>query len=694
MKSFCGLVISGIVLFSCLPVQSQLSVAQSQAIILKRQVQRNHYSPRPVDDSLSSGIFSSFIKLLDAQQDIFTADDYKALSAYRYLLDDELNSDGEKFLNMVIRLYRQRLQRADSIVTAILQKPLDFTADDKIIFTKEENKFFAQDAKELRNKWTKWFKYIILNNAYSMASADSIKPSLSSVLAKNETVLREKIRRGQARLFETILDPASFENDIKETYFNAIAASFDPHTNYFSPQQKENFQSELSTEDLSFGFEIDEDKEGKIFISQLLPGGPAWKTGEINKNDEILQLQWKGGLPVDVSAITVEEADDLLQKSNHDELSIKIKKQDGTMRTVDLRKEKIETEEDVVKGCLLAGEKKIGYIRLPDFYTIWENEEGSGCANDIAKEIIMMKKENLDGLILDVRYNGGGSLYEALQLCGIFIDEGPMAGIRKKDGKIVYLKDPNRGTIYDGPLIVMVNNQSASASEMVAAALQDYNRAVIVGSSTYGKATMQEIFPMDSTVKMQADSPDGFIKITTGKLYRVSGFTAQCNGVVPDIILPDAFDGLEFREKFGDNVLPADTIKKNNYYRPLPALPLASLAAASARRINNNASFQKLVEAIRLRTREMTDKKTVIPLQPAAFEKWITEKESLLKTMDEKDETGNYLFTADNYRMEKERLRNNAYAAELNTAALKSVQKDIYIQEAFQVMTDLINYQK
>ncbi|MDP4264117.1 MAG: carboxy terminal-processing peptidase [Bacteroidota bacterium] len=694
MKSFCKLAILGIVLFSCLPAQSQLSATQRQSIILKRQVQRNHYSPRPINDSLSSSIFSSFIKALDEQQDIFTMDDYKTLSAYRYLLDNELNSDGGKFLDVATRLYRQQLRRADSLAKTILEKPLDFTLDDKITFSQEPAQFFAPDVKTLKNKWTRWFKYIMLNNAYSIASADSTRPALSAVLSKNEIAIREKMKKGQARLFESILDPSSFENEVKETYFNAIAESFDPHTNYFSPKEKENFQSGLSTEDLSFGFEIDEDKEGKIFISQLIPGGPAWKSGEIHKNDELLQLQWKGTPPVDVTTITAEEADELLQKANHDDLSIKIKKQNGTVRTISLRKEKIETEQDVVKGYLLDGEKKIGYIRLPDFYTTWENESGSGCANDMAKEIIKMKKENLDGLILDLRYNGGGSLNEALQMCGIFIDEGPLAATRKNDGKIVYLKDPNRGTIYDGPLIVMVNNQSASASEMVAAALQDYNRALIVGSPTYGKATMQEIFPMDSTVKTQANSPDGYVKITTGKLYRISGLTAQCNGVIPDILLPDAFDGLEFREKFKDNVLPADSIKKNNYYHPLPALPVASLAAASARRVSNDASFQKLVQGTQLRTRAMADKKVVVSLQPAAFEKWITEKESLLKAIDEKDESTHHLFTAGNYRIEKERLQNNIYAAELNAEALKSIQKDIYIRETFQVMTDLIRSQK
>ncbi len=673
---------------------SQLPGAQQQAIILIRQIQRNHYNPRPVDDSLSSVIFLKFINELDPQQNVFTMVDFKVLSGYRYSLDDELNGSTWSFLDRATEVYRQALKRVDTLVTAIFQKPLDYTTDDKISFSKEKNISFPGSVSEQKNRWVKWFKYVLLNQAYSMAAADSSKPSLKAVLVKNESSLRERIRKTQGSMFEALLDPASFETDLKGIYFNAIANSFDPHTDYFSPTKKEEFQASLSTEGLSFGFEIEENKVGSITVAGLIPGGPAWKTGEIHKDDQVVQLQWKGSAPVDVSAMTVEEAGEYMKQTNHDELTVKLKKTDGTVHSISLHKEKIETEENVVKGYLLSGDKKIGYISLPDFYTTWEDEKGSGCANDLAKEIIKMKKENLDGLILDLRYNGGGSLYEALQLCGIFIDEGPLVGIRGKDGKMVYVKDPNRGTIYDGPLLVMVNNQSASASEMMAAALQDYNRAVIVGSPTYGKATMQQIFPMDSNTVSTKKSPNGFVKITNGKLYRVSGLTAQRNGVIPDIALPDAFDGLEYREKFSPGALPADTMKKNNYYQSLPALPIASLALSSNQRVNNDPSFQKLVQSISIRMEELNNKQSGIPLKTELFEKWMKDEEALMKNMDETGETENKIFTAGNYKLETERLQNNSYASDLNKAALQSIQTDMYVQEAFRIMADLIRIQK
>jgi carboxyl-terminal processing protease len=676
------------------PILAQQPAAQRQAITLQRQLQRLHYSPRPADDSLSASIFYMFIRELDPEQYIFTSTDYYNLAVYKYKLNEELTGSNWTFLDMATKLYRQRLMRADSITQSILLKPLEFKTDDKFIFFREKDLVLAADEKELKSKWTRRFKYILLTQAYSLASADSTKPSLVSILTKKEAELREKLRKATAKGFEETLDPAVFDTDTKEAYFNAIAAVYDPHSNYFSPRENEDFQAELSTEEYSFGLEVDENKEGTISVNQLVPGGPAWKTGELHKNDELLQLQWKGSPALTVSGADIDEVEEELAKSNHDELTITIKKANGIVRTITLRKEKIETELDVVKGYLLDGEKKIGYISLPDFYTTWEDEQGSGCANDMAKEIIMMKKENLDGLILDLRYNGGGSLNEALQLCGIFIDEGPLVAIREKEGKLVFAKDPNRGTIYDGPLLVMVNNQSASASEMVAAALQDYNRAVIVGSPTYGKATMQVVYPMDSTAKPGAKSADGFVKLTTGKLYRVSGQTAQCNGVVPDVVLPDAFDGLEYREKFMPFVIPADTARKNSYYKPLAPLPVSALAEASKARINSIKAFQEMQKSISLRKTRMANKKTEIPIRPDLFEKWVKEKEAQLQFMDEEVEEENTVFKTTNYRLEKERLQNNSYNTELNTAALQSIEKDIYIQEAFRVIKDLLQAQK
>lgn len=682
-----------LVTISSFPALAQKST-QEGAIMLKRQIERFHFSPKAVNDSFSSEMFTKVLKELDPQQDIFTADDYAILSGFRYKLDDELNGGAWKFLNLVSDLYKQRLKRADSLAESILQKPLDLLIDDKITFSKKENFQFASSPAELRSRWTKWFKFQVLSGVYDLYETDSLKTPLKTLLAKNESTIRDKIKKRTKKNIQTILSPGVYDNYLKETYYNALATTFDPHTMFFSPQDKEDFQSELSTENFSLGFDIDETKEGKIVVARLIPGGPAWRTGEMHVEDELLQLQWEGKLPVDISTISFDEADELLNESNHGTITLKMKKANGAVYSIALQKEKIEAQENVVKGYVLSGAKKIGYISLPDFYTNWEDENGSGCANDMAKEIVRLKRENIEGLILDIRFNGGGSLGEALELAGIFIDEGPLTGTKERDGKFVFLKDPNRGTIYDGPLVVLINGQSASASELVAAVLQDYNRAVIVGSPSYGKATMQQVLPVDTLMKNpNAVSENGFVKITGGKLYRVTGQTAQLNGVIPDIHLPDVFDALQYGERFTPDILPSDTVKRNAYYKPLLPLPVAQLSGLSNQRVNNNKQFQVLKEAIRVEKQWRESAERVVPLKLDLFEKWADVNKSGELLFDEKENAPSKIFTAQNHKDEVQQVLRDNYAKTINGIILKNIQQDIYIEEAFQVTVDLIKMQ-
>jgi carboxyl-terminal processing protease len=450
----------------------------------------------------------------------------------------------------------------------------------------------------------------------------------------------------------------------------------------------------LSTEAFSFGIELDENEKGQVVIDKLVPGGPAWKSGELHEGDELLSLQWEGKLAVDMTGASLEDVDEMLNQSSHDRMVFKFRKADGGTVIVLLRKEKIENEENIVKGFILKGEKKIGYILLPGFYTEWGNESGSGCANDVAKAIIRLKKENIDGLILDVRYNGGGSVGEALEMAGIFIDEGPLSSEKNKDGKQVTLKDPNRGTIYDGPMALMVNGQSASASELLAATLQDYNRAVIVGSNTYGKATAQRMFSLDTMSNQAAPAENKeMVKITFAKLYRLTGGTAQFNGVSPDVILPDAFDALEFREKFSKYALAPDTGKRNSYFKPLPALPVSELSVKSAARVNASDQFGEIKKFIIEGKKIYSVKTRTIPLKWDSFEKWMKENEAGENILNG-EETPTKKFTVENHGGDKELFRNNPYAKEVNEVWLKNIAGDIYIEEAFFVLLDLINLQK
>jgi carboxyl-terminal processing protease len=675
----------------------QSSPVQQKAIIVKRMIELNHFSPRPVDDSFSVTMFNKIIKTTDAGRRLFTETEYRALSVYRSGLDDELQGKSWAFLDLFESLYKKALARADSIINKQTQKSFDFSVDESVTRSAEETFNFAKDLPSLSNRWARYLKYLALDQLYDIVAADSTeKTSFKAIINGDEAKVRERIRATEIRSIKKVTgNPDGFGNYVMDLYLDALATGFDPHTNYFSPQGKEEFQAELSTEALSFGLDLDENEKGQIVVARLTPGGPAWKSGDLNKGDALLSLQWEGKEAVEMAGATIEDAYAILDQSFNDRLVFKFQKADGTVRIVLLRKEKIDNEENIVKGFVLKGDKKIGYILLPGFYTEWENESGSSCANDVAKEIVKLKKENIDGLILDVRFNGGGSVGEAMDMAGIFIDEGPLAGEKMNAGKLIYLKDPNRGTIYNGPLVLMVNGQSASASEMLAASLQDYNRAVIVGSNTYGKATMQQMFALDTTTKKPASMShkNDMVKITVGKIYRLDGETAQLNGVKPDILLPDAFDGIDYREKFCPAVLPAETVTKNGYYKPLPPLPVGELKKRSEERIMDNKEFQEIKKAIDW-IRIQRERTVVIPLKWDNFEKWVKQDQLAENSVKGNVEKGIKKFTVDNHSLDKALLANNEYAREVNNAWLLNIAGDVYIQEAFFILCDLCNLQK
>jgi carboxyl-terminal processing protease len=683
---------------------AQLPPVQQKAIILKRMVELKHYSPRPVNDSFSVSVFKTMMEAADPRRLLFTAQEYEKLKAFSTLLDDEMMGKSWNFFDTFSELFKKSLTRADSIINKSLQKPPDYNVTEVIGQSRRtQGQFiFAADVPALVSRWSRYLKYSIMDNVYdavtsTSAIADSSKKTtFKAGLVSLEPGIREKIKLRELKSIKRVLNyPAGFSALVTEMYLNAIANSFDPHTNYFSPQGKEEFQAELSTEAYFFGIVFKEDENDKIVVDKLSPGGAAWKSGEINKGDELVSLHWETKEVQDMTGASLEEVYEVLDQSLHDRLLFRFKKADGTMSMVFLRKEKTENEENIVKGFVLKGEKKIGYILLPGFYTEWENETGSSCANDVAKEILKLKKENIEGLILDVRYNGGGSLGEALDMIGIFIDEGPLAAEKEKSGKVITMKDPNRGTIYDGPLALLVNGQSASASELLAAALQDYNRAVIAGSTTYGKATGQAMYPMDTTSirNVTGKEKGDIVKITVGKLYRVNGQTAQLSGVKPDVLLPDAFDGLEIGERFENFPLVADSVKRNNYYKPLANLPLGELAHRSAGRVMTNPDFQLIKKIINEQQKMMLAATRTIPLKADLFEKWEQQQEIDLKIMKGEGKPAT-VFTPENHGQDKQLLTNNAYAKERNLEWLKNLAADIYIQEVFQVLTDLINLQK
>lgn len=673
-------------LFSANLLWAQPGLKQ-KAVLLKRVIELNHFAPRPVNDSFSLALFTALMKSLDPQKKILIQPEYDKLAVYSTQLDDELNGKNWQFFPVLKTIYQKAVERADSLTKAILQKPLSFTAKEDIKLSRMAAAAYSASIPALQQRYMNWYKYQTLVNAYTLSLHKEKGVSFEQVMAKNEMAVREKIKK--SALWSNRFAGKSIDDFLEESFLKSLATAYDPHTNFFSPQDNEGFRQALSTEALTFGFDIDETETGDIVITRLTPGGPAWVSGEFNQQDQLLQIQPDGKEVTDVSLLSVEEVYELITDMTVQQAVIKLRKQDGTIKTVTLKKTRQEQDENSIQAYILKSTgpdgRKIGYMSLPDFYTTWDDEAGSGCANDMAKKIVQMKKEQIGGLIVDFRYNGGGSLGEALDIAGIFINDGPLIGYKDKSNKISYLKDPNRGVIYDGPLVILVNGQSASASEVVAAALQDYNRALIVGSTTFGKATMQDILPMD-TVSKTAPTKE-FVKTTLGKLYRLNGSTAQQKGVIPDIVLPDWMDMEGFRETSFPTSLSPDEVKKNAYYKPLAPLPLATLAAASKTRVDASAFFKQMVAY-----HTMTAQKTItVPLLPVDFEKWAKQNRNLMGAR----EPENYQATRiliQNLAADQAKLLTDSYLKTVNEQALQNLLEDGYIEEAFLILNDLLNY--
>ncbi len=673
---------------------TQVAVGQvnpNRASMLVKVLTENHYSPRTLNNEFSGQVFDKFLQTLDPNGLYFTQAEVNALKNYRLKLDDELKGTPAAFLKFVTPFYKDKLVRARALSQKILQAPLNFSEPGSFTF-ESDSVTFAADEKAFQKRWQNRLKYQSLNLLIrtTNAAANTIKPEA-------EAEARRKTRLATERNFKRLLEsPEGFEEMVQNLYLNAIAFAYDPHTLYLSKNEYEDYKGGTSTSVFSFGLTVDENELGEIEVSQVIPGSPAWKCNQINKGDVLEALKPPGKSRLDLTGSDADEAQALLDATQTGKFDFIFRKKNGLEKTVSLAQEKVESE-NIVRSFLLNGDKKIGYISLPGFYTEWENMEGLGCANDVAREILQLQREGIEGLILDIRYNGGGSMMEASNLAGLFVDEGPLFMRKGKDGKPIIMKDTNRGTVYNGPLTVLVNGQSASASEILAATLQDYNRALVVGMPTYGKATAQVVLPVglkpNASLREQENSKsaNGYAVVTVEKLFRVSGKTAQLHGIKPDILLPDPFSSFYETEADYKTALAADSLTKKAYYYPLAPLPLAELRKKSENRQGLNTSFQQ----IKTFAATMEQKQApAFPLNLAGFRKAMAETDGEMDAAEKFLKATSVSYKALEPKHEQQLLKVSAYSKEMNTHLIKQLEADIYLEEAYQITKDLINQTK
>ncbi len=688
------LTLTCVLLLSTAEAQSPETKA-NDAFVITRMIEKFHVQPRPLDKTMSAAIYDKLLEELDDERLFFTQPDIEKLSAYKYHLDEEIRGRKTAFLQLLTGLFQQRLIETDTMLDHVTQKPFVFATKEVLTATEDTSYPAGLAARRM-----KMYKFLKLSVAARIAATIVVQEAKGGtpVRTRQQLIdsLEPKLRKRSVvsikRMIKRLLQsPAGIGNMIGISYCQALAECYDPHTNYFSPDEKAEFETAIGNKPLSYGLTLSEDDDGHAQVGHLTPGGPAFQSGMLSEGDHIVAVHWEGKEPIDVSDASVSELYNILSTEGADIVILGVRKADGTTRDVSLQKARVsgtaEEADDKVKGYLLKGATTVGYISLPAFYEDWENNKGvNGCANDVAKEIIKLRKENIGGLILDLRYNGGGSMDEAVQLAGLFIDAGPVGQVVSKDGKAYTLKDINRGTVWSGPLLVLVNGFSASASEVVAGTLQDYHRALIAGSPTYGKATAQVVLPMDTSIDLETASPQreasAYLKVTISKLYRVTGSTAQKTGVIPDVVLPDPPAAQTQREADEVFALTPSPIPANKYYLPLAPLPVLDEQTIATKAMGANSFFKAGAAAAH-------DEAT--QHQYHRREKAEVKDRSL--NLDDLIAVGKSVKKADTNKEEKNDLYtvgSPAYETPATEARKKNVLYDPYLQVAYQLVAGMI----
>ncbi|MCD0469158.1 S41 family peptidase [Flavobacterium sp. JAS] len=545
-------------------------------------IQAEHIRPKPMDDSLSVYVFDNLINGLDPSRNIFYKSEYDEMAAkYRLNLDDLILSDDCSFLANITDKYKTGLLRTKAVLEKIQAGPIDYTKKDTIRFYKKSFPFYLKK-EDLEKVWLKKLRYQILDEmAETSENLDSIKANFKSIeLASRKLILTNEICRINT-LLETKLKQ-------EENFYNFFCTYFDPHTAYFSDDSKTSFVASLSKEHLSLGMSVNLNEKNEIIIEEIDPNGPAYKTGQIKKGDQIVSISNQKET-LQVSCASLESISTMILSESNKSITLTLKRNSGKSFDVYIEKQVMKDEENSVFSFIVGKESKIGYIKIPSFYADLDGTSRKGCADDVAREVIKLERDNIKGLVIDLIDNGGGSMEEAIKMAGMFIDYGPLSIVIDNKQQTSVINDPYKGLIYKGPIVVLINSNTASASEFFSSILQDYNRALLLGSSTLGKATMQTILSLDESKNTD------FLKITINKFYRVTGKSHQYIGVKPDVVLPEFYEGVYQKESDFPTAIKNDSIEPFLKYRPYVKRNLIDkLAKNSTVRLTDNSFFNNI----------------------------------------------------------------------------------------------------
>jgi carboxyl-terminal processing protease len=650
-----------------------------------------HFSPQDINDAFSKKVFIKFMADLDPDKNMYLQSDMNALKKFETKIDDEIKGSPVEFFLEAGKIFNKRMEEVSVIYNSILAQPFEFNTDEEVTLDPDKLTYTTTDA-ERRDRWRKKLKYMTLERYVDLLDTREKNKGKEGFVVKTDEELekdaRERVKRIMDRTFERFR--FKFTDDDKFNVFvNAITTTMDPHTEFFPPVDKRYFDEEMSGTFFGIGASLQYD-DGNIKVSSVLTGSPASKSGEIQPGDVIMKVAQGKEEPVDLTGYIVTDAVKVIRGKKGTEVRLTIKKPDGTIKVVTLIRDKIVQDETYARSAIVKnGNSKIGYIFLPEFYANFEDPNGARSFVDVANEVKKLKEEKVDGIVIDLRNNGGGSLYDVVQMAGLFIEDGPIVQVKDREDKPTVLKDKDRNVLYTGPLAVMVNEFSASASEIFAAAIQDYNRGVIIGStSTYGKGTVQRNIGLDEN-GFSANAELGTVKLTLQKFYRINGGSTQLKGVYSDIVLPDNLEHLKVREKDDPDALPWDEINKASYSNWTAGYDLKTIQHLASQRLDSDPTFKLIKESSEWLSKQ-NDKQYSLQI-----DKYRTEQKAIRTTMKQLETLMKLKETLDVSPLPKEVTRYDEDKNKKDRFAqwIKSLQEDIYLEQAVKVMNDMIGQQ-
>ena len=694
MKKIKYLVLSGIALVALygFALANTSSPEKDKLLIeiMAYVLERGHYDPETIDDSFSENVFMNYLESMDGQHRFYIQADVNNFNQFKTKIDDQIKESKLDFFDYSYKKYIQRQQQIKAFYKPLLDRPFDFSLEEEMNLDYEKMRY-AASLSELKNVWLKYFKLSTLG-VYADKKEEELKKFEldSTYVVLTDVVIEEQARaitKENMDLFFEVREDLE-RKDYFSIYLNAIATQFDPHTYYFAPQEKDRFDASISGKFEGIGARLQK-KNQEVRIIEVISGGPVWRDQLLEEEDVIMKVAQENEEPLDIAGMRLDDVVKLIKGPKGTTVYLTVKHVDATIEVIPITRDIVELEDAFAKSSIITKEnKKFGVIHLPKFYVDFNDYGERNAASDVKKEIDKLKSENVEGIILDIRGNGGGSLQTVVDMTGFFIKDGPVVQVKSTGGKKQVLKDTDPSVSWDGPLVLMVNEFSASASEIIAAALQDYKRAVIIGSKqTFGKGTVQNVVDLNQIISSNTHGDLGALKITTDKFYRINGGSTQLEGVKSDIVFPGRYSYIETGEQAQDNPLSWDQISPADYQTWNASGNFNFAVEQSKKRIESNSYMMLIDEQAQwIKSQQYDD------MYSLNYENYSKERKLRIEETAKYDQLDDFKssFTLQTPKLDIPELEKDADLKERRLRWEEGLEKDIYLFEAVNVLEDLI----